>query len=227
MDNLQEKLNNIDFNVSEIFYSIQGEGNMAGKPCIFIRLQGCELRCEWCDTPYALDIKSKELEMTGMEIVDSIKKYDCNYILFTGGEPLLQKNINFVIDYLINENYFVSIETNGHQSIEKVNKKAVKIIDFKAPGSGMSKFNNFDNLNFLQKTDEVKVIISDRQDYDWAKKFILEQNLHEKVLNVILSPEYGKLNSRILAEWILEDSLPVRLQLQIHKYIWHPDKRGV
>jgi 7-carboxy-7-deazaguanine synthase len=218
---------NLLFNVNEIFYSIQGEGTRAGRPCIFVRFQGCELRCSWCDTPYALDLKQIEKEMTGTQILDEIKEYECKYILFTGGEPLLQRDLIPLLDYFVQLGYETAIETNGHQSVKYINPEVIKILDLKAPGSGMDKFNNLHNLKYLTRTDEIKIIVTDRNDYEWSKKIILEQNLHDIVAGVILSPALGKIDLKAIAEWILEDNLPVRLQAQLHKIIWSPEERGV
>ncbi len=218
---------NIRLNISEIFYSIQGEGTRSGLPCVFVRLQGCELRCSWCDTPYALDIKQIESIMNGAEIIDKIKSYDCNYILFTGGEPLFQKEVLPLLSYFCEEGYVVSIETNGHQSIREVDRRAIKILDLKCPASGMSKYNDYSNLEYLLPHDEVKFVITDRNDYDFARDIISRYNLVEKVDSILLSPVFNALSNSDLAGWILSDKLKVRLQLQIHKYIWEPNKRGV
>jgi 7-carboxy-7-deazaguanine synthase len=225
-----ELSNNIKFrkfNVSEIFYSIQGEGLHIGKPCVFVRMQGCELRCVWCDTPYALDIKQMEMMMTSEDIINKIRSFDCNYILFTGGEPLLQPGINDLINYLAGEGYEVVVETNGHQDISHLDRVVIKVMDLKAPGSEMEHYNNFDNLNYLTENDEIKIIIGDRRDYEWAKEIIFKFDLHKLVQSVILSPVFVRLTPAILAGWILADALPVRMILQMHKFIWEPDKRGV
>lgn len=215
------------FNVSEIFYSIQGEGTRTGFPCVFVRFQGCELRCTWCDTPYALDIKQKENIMSTDDIFTAIEKYNCKYITLTGGEPLIQKNIHSLIDSFIDNNYLIAIETNGHQDIKNINNKAIIMLDLKAPSSGMSKFNNLDNLNFLKPIDEIKCVVSNRDDYDWLKDIILERNLLNEILALNISPAFGEMEIKELAEWILNDNLKVRIQLQLHKYIWDPNQRGV
>jgi 7-carboxy-7-deazaguanine synthase len=220
-------IDNLKFNVNEIFYSIQGEGTRAGRPCVFVRLQGCELRCSWCDTPYALEIKQNAMEMTGTQILNQVLDFDCKYVLFTGGEPLLQKDLLPLLDKFVEMGFETSIETNGHQNIENVNPKVIKIMDFKAPGSGMDKFNRFENLGFLLKSDEIKIVIAGYNDYQWSRNLILEQKLHEKVESVILSPALNVVDYKDLAEWILEDKLPVRMQVQMHKIIWPPDARGV
>jgi 7-carboxy-7-deazaguanine synthase len=227
---MKELDNNIEFrkfNVSEIFYSIQGEGLHMGKPCVFVRMQGCELRCIWCDTPYALDIKQKEKTMTSEEIIAKIRSFDCNYVLFTGGEPLLQTGVDGLMNYLVDKGYEVAVETNGHQDILILNDSVIKVMDLKAPASGMSDYNNFENLNYLSKKDEIKIIIADRGDYEWSKKIILDNKLHKLVNSIILSPVFVELSPAVLAEWILEDSLPVRMLLQMHKFIWESNKKGV
>lgn len=215
------------FNVSEIFYSIQGEGLRAGMPCIFIRLQGCKLRCVWCDTKYALQIGKTEILMTGKEIIEKIQSYNCHFVEFTGGEPLEQPNISFIMDYLIQKGYTVAVETAGYLSIKDLPKDVIKIIDFKAPGSKMEKYNNIENINYLNLNDEIKFVLENKEDYLWAKNFIQTKNLESKVNTILLSPVFGKLTYAELAEMILSDSMNVRMQIQMHKHIWHPDTRGV
>ena len=221
------KDNDIKFNISEIFYSIQGESTHVGKPCIFVRLQGCELRCKWCDTPYALEINEKVKLLTANDILNEINKYNCNFLTFTGGEPLLQNGIIDFINFISSTDYIVSVETNGHQDISALHPSVIKIIDLKAPASGMAKYNNFENLKYLTDKDEIKIAIADRNDYDWIKENIYKKKLHKLVNSVILTPVYGQQNPEELAEWILQDNLPVRMLLQMHKFIWKPDQRGV
>lgn len=217
----------IMFNVNEIFYSIQGEGTRIGLPCVFIRFQGCELRCSWCDTKYALDIDTEANLMNVDAILKSVKSYDCGLICITGGEPLLQKNLNILLDKLIDQNFEVTIETNGHQDISVFDRRAVFIMDLKCPGSGMSKNNRFENINHLCYRDEVKFVIQDEKDYHWARKIIKEYHLEKRVKSVIMSPVFNEMTMNELAMWILKDNLSVRLQMQLHKYIWDPDRRGV
>lgn len=221
---ISQKLN---FNINEIFYSIQGEGSRVGLPCIFVRLQGCLLRCSWCDTPYALERKEKKELMTGFEIFEKIRHYNCKFLMLTGGEPLEQDDVFEFIKMASDIGYEVVIETNGQVLCDKVDKRAVKIMDFKCPASNMSKKNNFENVNYLNAQDEVKFVISDLDDYNWAKDIIQKYDLENKVSNILFSPVFGKLEADQLAKWILEDSLKVRMQLQIHKFIWHPTTRGV
>lgn len=215
------------FNISEIFYSIQGEGTRIGLPCVFIRFQGCELRCEWCDTPYALEIKQIEKLMTSAEIIEKVNKFNTRFIMFTGGEPLNQKGVNELIKWFCDNGYNVVIETNGHQSIADIDKRACFVMDIKCPGSKMQKFNNYDNLKYLKKSDEVKFVIKDKVDFDFALEVIKKYDLNSIVGNILLSPVFGVLEPVKLAEWILSGNLNVRMQLQIHKYIWHPETRGV
>jgi 7-carboxy-7-deazaguanine synthase len=229
MDTLMnhKDINKISLNINEIFYSIQGEGTQAGLACIFVRLQGCELRCSWCDTPYALEIKSEQMRMNGKEIADKIMEYNCRLILFTGGEPLNQPDVLPLMNYFLENNYSVTLETNGHKDISNVNPDVKRILDLKCPGSNMSDYNNYDNFKFLTKFDEVKCVIANREDYLFAKSIIEKYSLDEKAGSVILSPAFGKIELIEIAEWMLQDSLPARLQMQLHKFIWSPDTRGV
>lgn len=220
-------LANIKLNISEIFSSIQGESTFAGLPCVFIRLQGCNLRCNWCDTPYALDSEQNKNMRFINSIINEVKSYDFNYVCITGGEPLAQKNVNILIDALIKGNYLVSLETNGSYSLENVNKKVVKIVDFKTPSSKMLKFNDFNNINFLTKKDEIKFVIADYDDFIWSMEKINKFDLLAKVNSVLMSAVFDRLEPSELAEWILNNNSSVRLQLQLHKYIWSADKRGV
>ncbi len=222
MENLKDK----SLQITEIFHSIQGETSRAGLPSVFVRLQGCMLRCTWCDTDYGLDFVGGT-KMTLVEIIDEVKSYNCDYITFTGGEPLRQDDVIPLMKYFCDEGFTVTTETNGHVPVDNLDPRIIKIMDVKCPGSGMMKFNNYDNLKILQPHDEVKFVIKDRKDYDFAKDIIREYDLEGKVKTILFSPVFGEMNERRLAEWILEDNIPVRLQLQIHKFIWEPDTRGV
>ncbi len=224
---LENDFFNNTLNISEIFYSIQGEGTRAGLPCVFVRLQGCNLRCVWCDTPYALEIKQIEQIMTFREILERIKSFNCNFIEFTGGEPLVQSNSIDLMNYLIENGYTVAIETSGSKLIDKLHPDIIKILDIKCPASNMSKFNKIENLKYLNKKDEIKFVISDRGDFDWAMDYISRNNTFAITENLLFSPVFGKLEPIVLSQWILATHLPIRLQLQIHKFIWEPDKRGV
>jgi len=165
--------------------------------------------------------------MSGEDIVSKVRQYKCNFIEFTGGEPLEQAGIIELMDYYIKNNYIVAIETAGYISVKDIPKEVIKIIDVKTPGSKMHKKNNLENLAYLTKQDEIKFVVDSKEDYEWAKKFILDNDLSSKVENILLSPVFGRLEYIDLAEWILHDNLPVRMQIQLHKYIWSPNKRGV
>jgi 7-carboxy-7-deazaguanine synthase len=217
---------NNTYQINEIFYSIQGEGTRAGLPCIFVRFQGCNLRCSWCDTVYAQEIGS-EIKMTYQEIIKKVEKYKCKFIEFTGGEPLLQKDINHLIDHFLQKKYSVAIETNGSVDISSLTKEIIKIMDIKCPSSGMHNKFLFSNLNCLTDRDEIKFVIADRNDYDWAKEIITNKIIDRVNSEILLSPAYSLIEPQKLVEWILSDILPVRFQLQLHKYIWNPDIRGV
>lgn len=218
---------NLEFNVNEIFYSIQGEGSRAGMPCVFVRFQGCLLRCTWCDTPYALDRKKTETIMTAREILDKAKSNNCKFLMLTGGEPLEQEYIGEFTKLAADEGYEVVIETNGQQDIGKVDERSVKILDLKCPGSKMHKKNDYSNIDKLTKKDEVKFVVKHREDYVFAKDLCEKYNLYNRVSEVLFSPVFEDLEPVELANWILEDSLPARMQLQLHKFIWEPDTRGV
>jgi len=228
----QEALASIDplresFYVSEIFYSIQGEGTRAGRPCVFVRLQGCALRCSWCDTPYALHRRRGGEWMTGEEIVHRVRWYGCGFVEFTGGEPLEQWGSFGLMQILCDEGYTVAVETGGHIAIELLDARVIRIVDVKCPSSRMSSLNYWRNLEVLRGHDEVKFVLADRRDYEWACGVMERYRLAERVAAVLFSPAFGLLSPRQLAEWILQDRLPVRLQLQLHKYIWDPNQRGV
>lgn len=216
-----------DLNITEIFFSIQGESTFAGLPCVFIRLQGCNLRCSWCDTKYALNVKKERNRMTIDQILEKVKKYECKNVCVTGGEPLMQKKVPELLSVLCNNAFNVALETNGFYSLKDIDKRVSKIVDFKCPGSKMQKKNNLDNIAYLTRKDEVKFVIKDKEDYNWAKKIILKHQLVEKVNSVLLSPVFGKLEPKKLSRWMTKDNLNARLQLQIHKYIWNPKKKGV
>ncbi len=214
-------------NISEIFYSIQGEGTRAGLPYVFIRLQGCKLRCKWCDTPYALKLKGEGELMTIDKIISVIKSYQCNFIQITGGEPLHQENVCQLMKMLCTRKYTVVLETSGAVDISMVDKRVIKIMDLKCPGSDMVKLNKFENLNYITKKDEIKFVIADKSDFDWAIGIIEKFELFNITKNLLFSPAFNIVEPETLATWLLESEKPVRLQLQIHKYIWEPNKRGV
>jgi 7-carboxy-7-deazaguanine synthase len=207
--------------VNEIFYSIQGEGMLVGVPSIFLRLVGCNLRCSFCDTKYAYE---QGTEMSIQEILDEIKKFTCNYVCLTGGEPLLQKDIIKLIESLLQKNYNVCLETNGSISIKKlVGKKSLMIsLDIKCPSSGFHKQMNMKNVSYLTKKDQLKFIIKNKDDYHYAKKILKK---YHSPCTVFFQPVWGT-NPKKLASWILKDGVNVRLALQLHKIVWGT-KRGV
>lgn len=209
--------------INEIFKSIQGESSFAGIPTVFVRLTGCNLRCQWCDTKYAYD---EGVDLTVDDVIDKIADLGLKSVEVTGGEPLLQKEVYELMDRLLDVGYKVFIETNGSIDLGRVDKRVIKIVDIKCPGSGESDQMYFNNLNYLLKTDEVKFVIKDRGDYEWSKGVIKRFELLEKC-SILMSPVLGDIEPSELAEWILEDNLNVRLQIQLHKLIWHPEMRGV
>ncbi|HEY5595029.1 MAG TPA: radical SAM protein [Nitrospiria bacterium] len=209
--------------INEIYKSIQGESTYAGRPCVFIRTTGCNLRCEWCDTAHAFD---EGREMTVETILAQVEAYSCRLVELTGGEPLLQKEAPLLATKLLDGGHTVLIETSGSLDIRPVDPRAVIVMDIKCPGSGMSGAMRWDNIPSLKPADQVKFVIKDRSDYDWAVE-VLERYPLLNQRAVLFSPVFGTMDARLLAEWILEDGLSVHLQLQLHKYIWHPEARGV
>jgi 7-carboxy-7-deazaguanine synthase len=210
--------------INEIFHSIQGESTHAGRPCVFVRLTACDLRCSWCDTPYAF---TEGRKMSIDDVVEQVTAFKCALVEVTGGEPLLQRDVYPLMDRLLTSGHTVMVETGGHLSIADVPSEVIRIVDVKCPGSGEAGKNHWDNLSLVKGLDEVKFVIRDRADYDYARDVIARHGLADRCAAVLLSPVHGVLDARHLAEWILEDRLPVRLQLQVHKYIWSPDTRGV
>lgn len=209
--------------VCEIFTSIQGETSYTGIPCTFIRLAGCNLRCSYCDTKYAYE---EGIELTENEIINEVTLIGVNLVEITGGEPLLQKGTFHLIERLISEGYKVLVETNGTLSIKNVDSRATIILDIKTPGSGMWEDMDLSNFDYIKPADEVKFVITDRTDYEWSKNMIHKYDLKSRC-NVLFSPAFGVLTPESLIKWMLEDRLDVRLNLQIHKYIYGSDRRGV
>ena len=209
--------------VNEIYYSIQGESTHVGRPCIFIRLTYCNLRCTYCDTEYAF-YEGKDIEIP--EIIAEIKQWNCNLVEVTGGEPLFQDECIDLLNELTNQNYEVLLETGGSLSISDVPIEIVRIVDFKCPSSGMEKKNLWSIVNDLQPHDEVKFVIGDREDFDWAKEMLNKYSLNEKC-SILFSPTFGKIDPSLIVEWILEGDIPVRMQLQMHKHIWESEEKGV
>jgi 7-carboxy-7-deazaguanine synthase len=210
--------------VNEIFYSIQGESTRVGEPCVFVRLTACDLRCSWCDTAYAFYEGRK---MSIDEVVDAVDRHGCDLVEITGGEPLLQEDVYPLMDRLLAAGRTVMLETGGHRPIARVPEAVLKIVDVKCPGSGESSKNDWDNLERLAPHDEVKFVVKDRIDYEFARDVIARHDLEQRAGAVLLSPVHGVLDPKTLAAWMLEDHLPARLQLQLHKFIWSPDTRGV
>lgn len=210
--------------VNEIFHSIQGESTYAGEPCVFVRLTACDLRCSWCDTPYAFHEGSK---MSIDEVLAQVDRFGCPTVEITGGEPLLQKDVYPLMERLLEGGRRVMIETGGHRSIEHVPAGVIRIVDVKCPGSGEAAKMDWENLRRVSSRDQVKFVIKDRGDYEYARAVVAREGLAGRVEAILFSPVHGVLDARQLAEWILADRLPVRLQLQAHKFIWSPETRGV
>ncbi|MGK9368698.1 7-carboxy-7-deazaguanine synthase QueE [Melioribacter sp. Ez-97] len=209
--------------VNEIYYSIQGESSKAGLPCVFVRLTYCNLRCSYCDTEYAF---YDGIDMSKEEILEKVGGYGCKLVEITGGEPLVQKESLDLMKSLCDAGYEVMLETGGSLPIDNVDKRVMIIMDLKCPSSKMEKKNRYENVEFLKPGDEVKFVIGDRNDYEWSLNKIKEFELDKKC-GVLFSVVFGKLEPVTLVNWILEDKLNVRFQLQMHKYIWKPETKGV
>jgi 7-carboxy-7-deazaguanine synthase len=209
--------------ITEIFHSIQGESSYIGQPCVFVRLTGCPLRCTWCDTDYAFYGGS---ECSIDEVLAKVQHYGCRLVEVTGGEPLVQPESFPLLTRLCDAGYTVLLETSGAIDIAPVDSRAQVILDVKCPGSGMTDRMHWPNLSRLTVKDEAKFVLAHRADYDWAREVLARYDLASHC-SVLFSPVFGSLDVRELAEWILADKLPVRFQLQLHKYIWAPDMRGV
>lgn len=210
--------------VNEIYYSVQGESTAAGLPCVFVRLTYCNLRCTYCDTEYAFyDGKDRSVQ----QVIDEVKKYNCKLVEITGGEPLVQMDECLdLMKQLCDEGFEVLIETSGGLRIKDIDSRVKVIMDLKCPSSGMEKKNLYENINCLKPTDELKFVIGSREDYDWTKEIISKYSLDKKC-EILFSVVFGKLKPVQLVNWILEDKLNVRFQLQMHKFIWHPETKGV
>lgn len=202
--------------ITEIFKSIQGESSYAGLPCSFIRTTGCNLRCVWCDTEYAFHGGTP---MTVEEVLRALEPHQCELVEITGGEPLLQPDVPELAKQLLRRNHSVLVETSGAIDINLLPAGVIRIMDIKCPDSGMMETLDAKNLERLAPADEIKFVINSRADYEWAARFLRENELHKKNL-VLFSPVYQKMRPDVLAEWILEDRLPVRLQIQLHKVLW-------
>ena len=220
---------NRKLSVTEIFYSVQGESTWAGAPCTFVRLTGCPLRCSWCDTEYAFHDGN---EMSLDEVMAEVASHSCKTVEITGGEPLAQKGAFALADRLLSEGYIVLVETSGALDVSRLDPRVHKIMDLKCPGSSESHRNRWENLDHLTERDEVKFVVQDRVDYQWARDIIRERELDRRVEEgslraLLISPVWEAIDLESLGTWILEDQLPVRLQVQLHKLIWGPDRQGV
>lgn len=210
--------------INEIFHSIQGESTKAGLPCVFVRLTYCNIRCIYCDTEYAFyEGSDRSID----DIIAEVRSYKCNLVEITGGEPLVQENVHILMKELCDIGFEVLIETGGSLPIENIDSRVKVIMDLKTPYSKMEKKNRYENIQYLKPNDEVKFVIGSREDYEWVKEMISKYDLVNKAEQVLLSPVFDKVENIQLAEWILQDKLDVRFQLQMHKYIWHPEARGV
>ncbi|MGK0441826.1 MAG: 7-carboxy-7-deazaguanine synthase [Pseudohongiellaceae bacterium] len=207
-----------DLRITEVFYSLQGETRTAGLATVFVRLTGCPLRCDYCDTEYAFHGGEK---WTQQAILDEVAKYNPRYVTVTGGEPLAQKNCWPLLEALCDKGYEVSLETSGAISVQGVDSRVVKVLDLKTPGSGEMAKNDYSNIPLLNQHDQVKFVICNREDYDWARFKLDELQLLAKASDVLFSPSFSEIDATALAGWIIEDNLPVRFQLQLHKLLWN------
>ena len=210
--------------INEIYHSIQGESTWVGRPCVFVRLTFCDLRCNYCDTEYAFYEGTKQ---TLREIVDAVKVFHCPLVEITGGEPLLQKNVLPLMSILCDAGHTVLLETSGAHDISEVDPRVRRIMDLKTPGSSEVDKNLWSNIEHLTLLDEVKFVIGSREDYEWSREKVGRFDLIKRCHAVLFSPIFGRIDPRQIVEWILADKLEVRFQLQMHKFIWTPAQRGV
>ena len=210
----------MNLRITEIFYSLQGESRTAGFPTVFIRLTGCPLRCDYCDTTYAFQ-GGEKIEIS--DVLKRVAEYQPHYVTVTGGEPLAQNACITLLSSLCDAGYEVSLETSGAIDISNVDQRVIKVMDLKTPASGESEKNLYDNINKLNPQDQIKFVLVNKADYDWAKNVMNEYALNEKC-EILFSPVYGELEPVQLAEWILDDKLNVRMQLQLHKLLWGNEK---
>jgi 7-carboxy-7-deazaguanine synthase len=210
--------------INEIYQSIQGESTWAGLPCVFVRLTFCDLRCSYCDTEYAF-YEGKKRNLS--EILAAVRALGCNVVEITGGEPLLQKNVLPLMTMLAAAGHTVLLETSGAHDISAVDPRVHRIMDLKTPGSGEVERNRFENIGHLTQRDEVKFVIGSREDYEWSRAQVQRFDLAPRCRAVLFSPIFGRIDPREIVDWILADKVPVRFQLQMHKFIWTPTQRGV
>ena len=216
----------MSLNVSEIFYSLQGESTYAGMPCVFVRLYGCNLSCSWCDTCYARDKDGISREMDINTILEKVKFFNCPLVEITGGEPLIQEDTPALAKTLVREGFIVLVETNGSLPIDRITRKCIRIVDIKCPSSNECQNNNYDNLSLLTKSDEIKFVIADRRDYEFAVNTLKPITcISDKKIHI--SPVAGTISPEQIAQWMLKDKLKARLSLQLHKIIWGPLAKGV
>jgi len=210
--------------INEIYHSIQGESTWAGEPCVFVRLTFCDLRCNYCDTEYAFYEGKKQ---TLNAIAAAVAAFQCPLVEITGGEPLLQKNVLSLMTMLADAGHTVLLETSGAHDISRVDARVHRIMDLKTPGSGEVARNLFSNIGQLTQRDEVKFVIGSREDYEWSREQVERHGLAQRCRAVLFSPIFGRIDPREIVDWILADKLPVRFQLQMHKFIWAPTQKGV
>lgn len=213
-----------NLNLIEIFASVQGETSLTGLVTTFIRLARCNLRCTWCDTTYSF-VRGEPHSLDS--IIQKTEEFGCKYVCVTGGEPLLQPNVHDLMRVLCDQGYIVSLETSGSLSTAQVDSRVRVILDVKCPGSGMEEKNLFSNLELLRNNDEIKFVIQDRKDFDYACEICHRFRLFQRPKEVLFSPVFGKLDAKELVSWMLDAKLPIRLNLQCHKFIWSPDTKGV
>jgi len=208
--------------INEIFLSVQGESSRAGLPTTFVRLTGCPLRCNWCDTAYAFH---EGAGMTVGEVLEAVREYGARRVTVTGGEPLAQRNCLVLLRVLADAGFDVSLETSGALDISKVDPRVARVVDIKAPGSGEAARNRWENMELLTGRDELKFVLRDRADYEWARQVIRERDLGKRC-PILISPVHGELDPGTLADWVLEDRIDARVQVQLHKVLWGSDVRG-
>ncbi len=210
--------------INEMFHSVQGESSRAGEPCVFVRLTGCGLRCTYCDTEYAF---YEGVDRSIDDVVAEVTHFGTRLVEITGGEPLEQEAVYQLMESLLEQGFDLMLETGGHMDISRVDTRVKRIVDLKTPASGMMHRNDYHNVDRLTPHDEIKFVIADRTDYEWAREQITERRLAERCGHILLSPVHGSLALNDLASWILEDHLPVKMQVQLHKLIWPAAMRGV